>query len=153
MSETERDYFFQKPLEPSKDYEEFIQRALLPEISESNGEKNGKTCEKCEGTGFFERKPIVEIYTHDVQNDDILHAICDGDPSGRKRLKQLFQNGTYEPFALGALDMVLYGVTSPGEIMRVLPTSYFRDYSELLIKRANTVIADAIKAQASETKK
>lgn len=145
MDIAERDYFFQRPFEKNEDYEEFIERNLLPEVAESSGILDGHTCPKCEGTGFFGRKPIVEIYVHTVANDEIIHAICNKSPDGRKKFIDLFKTGKCQPFALGALNMIFNQATSPKEIMNMLPPSYFRDYSELLIRKTN----DRIKSYSS----
>ena len=143
MSVNERDYFFQRPIENTEEYDKFIEKNLLPEIAESSGVYEGKICQRCEGTGYFNRKPIVEIYTHVIDNDEILFSICNKDPNGRRKMKELFKKGVYEPFALGALNMIFDQATSPKEIMTMLPPSYFRDFSELLIKRTNEAIAES----------
>jgi type II secretory ATPase GspE/PulE/Tfp pilus assembly ATPase PilB-like protein len=123
-----------------------MERMIRPEVAESTGVVNGVICAKCEGTQFYGRKPIVEIYIHqrdDEKHTNVIADICNGDPLGPIRMNDLFKQGVHEPFALNALKHMFYHTTSPQEVMRHLPPSIFRDYSKLLVKKTNEFIENS----------
>jgi type II secretory ATPase GspE/PulE/Tfp pilus assembly ATPase PilB-like protein len=143
MSKDEMDYFFSPPKEHDEEYEKFMSMKVTPEIAESTGVVKGNVCPTCEGTKFYGRRPIVEIYIHnggDEKHAKVMADICNKDPLGPIRMNELFKEGVHEPFALNALRQMFYQITSPQEIMRHLPPSMFTDYRSLLIRKTNEII-------------
>lgn len=143
MTEDEMRYFLQPTNDPDGEYEKFTKSGVRFEVAESTGVVNGGICQMCDGTKFYGRVPLVEIYIHD--NDDEKHVqviadICNKDPLGRIKIKDMFKQGLHEPLALNALKHIFYRTTSPQEVMRHLPPSMFRDYKSLLIRKTNEIV-------------
>jgi type IV pilus assembly protein PilB len=148
MTEDEINYFFMPKSGNDSEYEKFRSMNLIPVVAESTGFVNGDICPKCEGTSFYGRAPVVEIYVHnkyDEKHAKIIADICKNDPLAPIRMNELFRNGEHEPFALNALKHMFYHTTSPQEVMRHLPPSMFTEYKSLLIKKTNEIIEAAKK--------
>lgn len=140
LTNDEENYFFNPNQKNDPEFERFKSRTLkiggIP-IKEGTGIYNGETCPKCEGTGYSGRIPIVEIYGHNKNPNEIIPAICRGEPSGHLEMRKLFQEGRHEPFALNALRHIFNGTVSPTEIKDQLAQSYFEHYGNLLMRVTN----------------
>jgi type II secretory ATPase GspE/PulE/Tfp pilus assembly ATPase PilB-like protein len=126
-----------------KIYTDFIEWARNIPVYRGREPGKGQTCEICDGTGHYDRLPIVEVYVHNrKEHGRILYDICNSQAEGTVALAELFQDGIHKPFALDAIVHMLRGDTTPSELMAAWPAAYFKDYGKLLMKETKSAFEE-----------
>ncbi|MFN3926552.1 MAG: GspE/PulE family protein [Pseudanabaenaceae cyanobacterium] len=94
-----------------------LKSLCLPLDTDTTGWRRGLGCDRCFGTGYYGREAIVELLDVD---DALRELIYEGTIT---QINKYLNSIDFHSFRRAALDKLHRGITTPSEILRVLPRS------------------------------
>lgn len=94
-----------------------LKNLYLPLDYDTSGWRKGRGCDRCFGTGYYGREAVVELLDVD---DGMRELIYDGTIT---QINRYLNSIDFHSFRRAALEKLDQGITTPSEILRVLPRS------------------------------
>jgi type II secretory ATPase GspE/PulE/Tfp pilus assembly ATPase PilB-like protein len=94
-----------------------LRSLYLPMDTDTSGWRKGKGCDRCFGSGYYGREAVVELLDAD---DGIRELIYEGTIT---QINRYLNSIDFYSFRRAALEKLDQGITTPSEILRVLPRS------------------------------